>query len=187
MKYRILAIVSFVLVMATAISCDKNNEEPESDIIVKEYNNYTLRLHSPKDEYRTEDTLFLDVDNDEINDIMVELAQASGNNPWKSFLPLTNLIIGGLSGDHILYGTTIDNSIQWNLDAQFGTWLFSGGNVDNVYLAFKKVTDSTVNYGWILPAIDSTNPRIPSEQTLTIKKTAYCKTSGKTIFAGQEK
>ncbi|MCQ2376128.1 MAG: hypothetical protein MJ069_09565 [Salinivirgaceae bacterium] len=163
-------------------SCEKDEKEKtESDIIVKEYGeDYTLDLM--KTGRNNPDTLYLDVNDDGCFDVMATLYHSSNPEPWKSFYPADSNVFIALGNMHegLFYGDEICESTRWEND--FFTWLENGYN-DEVYVAVKFDTDTSVNYGWILPCV---NQKPQEYQTMSIVKTAYCKTNGKTIFAGQE-
>ncbi len=188
MKAKTLLAIAFVALLAM---CCKKEEESISDFIVNDYGNSLILNLNRDGVFRWNDTVYIDVDNDNEDDIMVTLSQSSAGSPWKKFYPLSTAIsIAGLNtNDTLSYGDLINDKMPWENEESGENWYWLIGNdcPDNLYIAFKKETSTTVNYGWILPIVVPTeNPELPSNQTLTIKKTAYCTTSGKVIYAGQE-
>ncbi|MCQ2376127.1 MAG: hypothetical protein MJ069_09560 [Salinivirgaceae bacterium] len=157
-------------------SCEKDEKEKtESDIIVKEYGEDYADLCQG-------DTIYLDLNDDRCFDVMATLYHSSTPEPWKYFYPAdsnVSISLGNMSAG-LLYGDEICESTIWECD--FFCWLETG-YYDDVYIAVKIDTDTSVNYGWILPCVKQ---KSGEHQTMSIVKTAYCKTNGKAIFAGQE-
>ena len=181
MKAKTLLTIAFVAFFAM---CCKKEEETESDMIVKEYGDeYTLQLYN-------KDSLYLDINDDGENDVLVYLNAFSLQYPDKIFVPLSaNICIGMLNSYNALsFGEKISDKILWgNSLSEKIYWLSQQPTTDDEYIAVKITTDSKVNYGWILPMVKEANDPIQlTRQILAIKKTAYCTTSGKEIYAGQE-
>lgn len=171
-------------------SCEKDEKEKtESDIIVKEYGeDYVLDFHDRRGMKINGTTrnlgVNIDINDDGVDDVMVCLTQYSGGE-YIDYIPVSSFAtVGGLREYYLHYGDAICDTTNWESET---TLWFGSRPVSDEYIAVKFVTDTSVNYGWILPIIE---PHylydLDDHCTVSIVKSGYCKTNGKTIFAGQE-
>lgn len=178
-KLLLVALVGLLLA-----SCEKD-ENVASDFIVKEYgDDYVLDFHN-EGRLRPVGTksVNIDINDDGVDDVMVRLTQNSGGE-YIYYTPVSSFVtVGGLDRYFLHYGDAICDTTNWEYEETL--WFGSRRPVSDEYIAVKFVTDTSVNYGWILPIIlyDSYYHFIVS---VSIVKSGYCKTNGKAIFAGQE-
>ncbi len=182
---KLLLVVLAGLLLA---SCEKK-ENVVSDFIVKEYgDDFVLDFYDDRGIQLTGNSMKLgvniDVNNDGENDVMVRLSQYSGGE-YIDYIPISSIVkIGGLYEHYLHYGDMICDTTNWESES---TLWFGSRPVSDEYIAIKFETDTSVNYGWIFPLIEPHSLYdFDDHCTLSIVKSAYCKTNGKIIFAGQE-
>lgn len=188
MKNKVLAIVSFVMVMSIVVCCHKNEEEPESDIIVKEFSSKNALT-----KWRDKDTIYFDVNSDGVNDIYARLEKASAHGYWNIIAPINNQM-SFYALDNVLkrfsFGDTIiedTNNAQWKNKNAYSeyVWLLSQ---ENTYFMYKIESESGTNYGWVLPYSEELFCDTCSFDSwiLYVQETGCCIIPEKKIYAGQK-
>lgn len=182
-KILLLAVASILLV-----ACDKEDNQ-ESDFIVKEYgDDYVLDFYDHRGISLTGNSMELgvniDINDDGEDDVMICLLQGSAIEDLHCIPLSSNVTMGGLYPFYLQYGDIICDTTRWERERSF--FDVPRPNADK-YLAVKFETDTSVNYGWFLLLAE---PHylydLDNHCTVSIVKSAYCKTNGKAIFVGQE-
>ncbi len=182
-KLLIVALAGLLLA-----SCEKK-ENVVSDFIVKEYgDDFVLDFYDGRGIKLAGNCkklgVNIDINDDGENDVKVCLSQGSGWEDSYFVLLSSNITLGGLYPNIMHYGDRICDTTNWKSES---TLWFGSYPVSDEYIAVKFITDTSINYGWIFPLIEPHHLYdLDYHSTISIVKTAYCKTNGKAIFAGQE-